>query len=174
MTRIEVAPEVLDVFDRPIDRPAISKRSRVPQARRAAGASMIEECDQSERLACWSVGSPAVSAGCAHRHDPEPSCRAFRGWRRPPASVASDRAGTARAERLALHRKFRDECPNEQAFETLRRARTIVTRSRREDNEVRPHSSCQRMRPAKFEPVQQPQRSIRLASPCFRVMLCIA
>ncbi|WP_414719155.1 IS3 family transposase [Variovorax sp.] len=46
--------------------------------------------------------------------------------------------------------KFRDECLNEQWFETLQQARTAVTAWRQDYNEVRPHSSCQRMPPAKF------------------------
>jgi putative transposase len=46
--------------------------------------------------------------------------------------------------------KFRDECLNEQWFETLTQARTTIATWRQDYNEVRPHSSCQRMAPAKF------------------------
>lgn len=46
--------------------------------------------------------------------------------------------------------KFRDECLNEQWFETLAQARATITVWRQDYNEVRPHSSCGRMPPAKF------------------------
>ena len=46
--------------------------------------------------------------------------------------------------------KFREECLNEQWFETLRQARTAITLWRQDYNEVRPHSSGQRMPPSKL------------------------
>ncbi len=46
--------------------------------------------------------------------------------------------------------KFRDECLNEHWFENLQQARIAVAAWRQDDNEVRPHSSCQRMPPAQF------------------------
>ena len=46
--------------------------------------------------------------------------------------------------------KFRDECLNEHWFETLPQARAAITTWRKDYNEVRPHSSCQRMPPARF------------------------
>ena len=46
--------------------------------------------------------------------------------------------------------KFRDECLNEHWFETLAQARVEIAAWRRDYNEVRPHSSCNRMPPAKF------------------------
>ena len=46
--------------------------------------------------------------------------------------------------------KFRDECLNEQWFETLPQARHAIAVWRQDYNEVRPHSSCHRMPPAKF------------------------
>jgi len=46
--------------------------------------------------------------------------------------------------------KFRDECLNEQWFETLQQARSAITLWRQDYNEARPHSSCERMPPAKF------------------------
>jgi len=45
---------------------------------------------------------------------------------------------------------FRDECLNEHWFTSLADARLEITRWRRDYNEVRPHSSCLRMPPAKF------------------------
>jgi putative transposase len=46
--------------------------------------------------------------------------------------------------------KFRDECLNEQWFETLQQARSAITLWRQDYNEIRPHSSCQRMPPSNF------------------------
>ena len=46
--------------------------------------------------------------------------------------------------------KFRDECLNEHWFETLPQARAVIAVWRKDYNEVRPHSSCRRMPPAKF------------------------
>ena len=46
--------------------------------------------------------------------------------------------------------KFRDECLNEHWFETLPQARHAIAVWRQDYNEVRPHSSCRRMPPAKF------------------------
>lgn len=46
--------------------------------------------------------------------------------------------------------KFRDECLNEQWFQTLQQARSAIALWRQDYNQVRPHSSCQRMPPAKF------------------------
>ncbi len=46
--------------------------------------------------------------------------------------------------------KFRDECLNEQWFTTLAQAREVIAHWRRDYNEVRPHSSCGRIPPARF------------------------
>ena len=46
--------------------------------------------------------------------------------------------------------KFRDECLNEQWFQTLHRARSAITAWRQDYNEVRPHSSVGRIPPARF------------------------
>ena len=46
--------------------------------------------------------------------------------------------------------KLRDECLNEQWFETLQQARTTIAAWRRDYNEVRPHSSLGRISPARF------------------------
>ena len=42
-------------------------------------------------------------------------------------------------------RKFRDECLNEQWFETLHQARSAITAWRQDYNEIRPHSSVGRI-----------------------------
>ena len=44
--------------------------------------------------------------------------------------------------------KFRDECLNEQWFQDLRQARSTI-KWRQDYNEVRPHSSCGRVPPAR-------------------------
>jgi putative transposase len=46
--------------------------------------------------------------------------------------------------------KFRDECLNEQWFTSLAQAREQIAEWRRDYNEVRPHSSCGRIPPARF------------------------
>ncbi len=46
--------------------------------------------------------------------------------------------------------KFRDECLNEHWFTSLMQARQVISNWRRDYNEVRPHSSCGRIPPAKF------------------------
>jgi putative transposase len=46
--------------------------------------------------------------------------------------------------------KFRDECLNEHWFETLSQAKAAIAAWRKDYNEVRPHSSCRRMPPAKY------------------------
>ena len=46
--------------------------------------------------------------------------------------------------------KFRDECLNEQWFESLPQARAAIGLWRKDYNEVRPHSSVGRIPPAKF------------------------
>jgi putative transposase len=46
--------------------------------------------------------------------------------------------------------KLRDECLNEQWFETLHQARTTIAAWRRHYNEERPHSSLGRIPPAQF------------------------
>jgi putative transposase len=53
--------------------------------------------------------------------------------------------------------KFRDECLNEHWFETLHQARVAITAWRQDYNEVRPHSSCRRMPPAKFAALHRQQ-----------------
>ena len=60
--------------------------------------------------------------------------------------------------------KFRDECLNEQWFETLAQARAAISVWRQDYNEVRPHSSCGRMPPAKFAALRR-QQSINATQP---------
>ena len=53
--------------------------------------------------------------------------------------------------------KFRDECLNEHWFETLHQARTAIATWREDFNEIRPHSSCKRMPPARFAALHRQQ-----------------
>jgi putative transposase len=53
--------------------------------------------------------------------------------------------------------KFRDECLNEQWFQDLHQAKTAIKVWRQDYNEVRPHSSCGRVPPAKFAELHRQQ-----------------
>jgi putative transposase len=46
--------------------------------------------------------------------------------------------------------KFRDECLNEHRFDSLAQARSAIGTWRIDYNEVRPHTSCGRIPPARF------------------------
>lgn len=46
--------------------------------------------------------------------------------------------------------KFRDECLNERWSASLAQARDVIANQRRDDIEVRPHSSCGCVAPARF------------------------
>jgi putative transposase len=46
--------------------------------------------------------------------------------------------------------KFRDECLNEQWFDSLQQARSTISTWRQDYNEIRPHSSLERIPPAKL------------------------
>ncbi len=58
---------------------------------------------------------------------------------------------------VSFNGKFRDECLNEHWFETLSQVRTTISEWRQDYNEVRPHSSCKRMPPAKFAAAHRQQ-----------------
>ena len=60
--------------------------------------------------------------------------------------------------------KFRDECLNDQWFQTLQQARTAITEWRRDYNQVRPHSSIGRMPPARVAELHR-QRAGGAAQP---------
>jgi hypothetical protein len=51
----------------------------------------------------------------------------------------------------SINGKVRDECLNEQWFTSLAQARVQIAQWRRDYKEVRPHSSCGRIPPAKFD-----------------------
>jgi putative transposase len=50
----------------------------------------------------------------------------------------------------SLNDTLRDECLNEHVFMTLKQARGYLAQWRQDYNQIRPHSSCQRMPPALF------------------------
>jgi putative transposase len=84
---------------------------------------------------------------------PEFTSRAFLGWahaRGIEHLLIEPGKPTQNAFIESFNGKFRDECLNEHWFETLAQARVEIAAWRRDYNEVRPHSSCKRMPPAKF------------------------
>jgi putative transposase len=82
---------------------------------------------------------------------PEFTSRAFMAWTvaRGVRHQPND-AGCPTQNAYVENGKFRDECLNEQWFETLAQARQEIARWRRDYNEVRPHSSLGRIPPARF------------------------
>jgi putative transposase len=84
---------------------------------------------------------------------PEFTSRVFMAWAhaRGVRHIIND-AGkpTQNAYIESFNGKFRDECLNEQWFESMHQARQEVARWRRDYNEVRPHSAIGRIPPAQF------------------------
>ena len=84
---------------------------------------------------------------------PEFTSRAFMAWahsRRVRHLLNDVGSPTQNAYIESFNGKFRDECLNEQWFETLVQARQEISRWRRDYNEVRPHSAIGRIPPAQF------------------------
>ena len=84
---------------------------------------------------------------------PEFTSRAFMAWThgRNVQHLLNDAGSpTQNAYIESFNGKFRDECLNEQWFETLAQARQELARWRRDYNEVRPHSAIGRIPPAQF------------------------
>ena len=84
---------------------------------------------------------------------PEFTSRAFMAWAhaRGIKHLIND-AGkpTQNAYIESFNGKYRDECLNQQWFESLHQARQEIARWRRDYNEVRPHSAVGRIPPAQF------------------------
>jgi putative transposase len=59
----------------------------------------------------------------------------------------------------SLNDTLRDECLNETVFETLKQARLHISQWRDDYNQIRPHSSCQKMPPALFAAKMREQRA---------------
>jgi putative transposase len=84
---------------------------------------------------------------------PEFTSRAFMAWThgRGVRHLLNDAGSpTQNAYIESFNGKFRDECLNEQWFESLTQARHEIARWRRDYNEVRPHSAIGRIPPAQF------------------------
>ena len=84
---------------------------------------------------------------------PEFTSRAFMAWAaaRGVRHLLNDvGCPTQNAYIESFNREFRDECLNEQWFESLAQATGEIARWRRDYNEVRPHRSLGRISPAKF------------------------
>ena len=84
---------------------------------------------------------------------PEFTSRAFMGWAHTHAIrhiLIQPGRPMQNGYIESFNGKFRDECLNDHWFETLPQARAAIAAWRQDYNEVRPHSSCRRMPPAKF------------------------
>ena len=84
---------------------------------------------------------------------PEFTSRAFMAWAQAKGVrhiLNQPGKPTQNAYIESFNGKFRDECLNEHWFQSLKQARIEIARWRTDYNEVRPHSSCGRMPPAKF------------------------
>jgi putative transposase len=82
---------------------------------------------------------------------PEFTSRVFMGWMHTNGIehlLIQPGKPTQNAYIESFNGKFRNECLNEQWFETLAQARKVISAWRRDYNEVRPHSSCGRIPPA--------------------------
>ena len=82
---------------------------------------------------------------------PEFTSRVFMGWMHTNGIehlLIQPGKPTQNAYIESFNGKFRDECLNEQWFETLSQARKAIADWRRDYNEIRPHSSCGRIPPA--------------------------
>lgn len=84
---------------------------------------------------------------------PEFTCRAFMTWaqkHRIKHILIEPGSPTQNAYIESFNGTFRDECLDENWFESLEQARQTIAAWRTDYNEVRPHSSCGRMPPATF------------------------
>lgn len=59
----------------------------------------------------------------------------------------------------SLNDTLRDECLNENVFETLKQARLQLSQWRDDYNQIRPHTSCQKMPPALFAAKMREQQA---------------
>ena len=84
---------------------------------------------------------------------PEFTCRSFMTWAQKHGIkhiLIEPGSPTQNAYIESFNGTFRDECLNENWFESLEQARQTIATWRTDYNETRPHSSCGRMPPAKF------------------------
>ena len=84
---------------------------------------------------------------------PEFTCRAFMTWAQKHGIkhiLIEPGSPTQNAYIESFNGTFRDECLDENWFESLEQARQTIATWRTDYNEIRPHSSCGRMPPATF------------------------
>ena len=84
---------------------------------------------------------------------PEFTCRAFMTWTQSHGIkhiLIEPGSPTQNAYIESFNGTFRDECLNENWFESLEQARQTIATWRTDYNEIRPHSSCGRVPPATF------------------------
>ena len=84
---------------------------------------------------------------------PEFTCRAFMTWAQKHGIqhiLIEPGSPTQNAYIESFNGTFRDECLDENWFESLRQARQTIATWRTDYNETRPHSSCGRVPPATF------------------------
>jgi putative transposase len=88
---------------------------------------------------------------------PEFTCRAFMTWAQAHGIrhiLIEPGSPTQSAYIESFNGTLRDECLDENWFESLAQARQAIATWRRDYNEIRPHSSCGRVPPATFAPLQ--------------------
>ena len=84
---------------------------------------------------------------------PEFTCRSFMTWTQKHGVkhiLIEPGSPTQNSYIESFNGTFRDECLNENWFESLEQARDVIKTWRKDYNEVRPHSSCGRIPPATF------------------------
>jgi putative transposase len=84
---------------------------------------------------------------------PEFTCRAFMTWAQKHGIqhiLIEPGSPTLNAYIESFNGTFRDECLDENWFESLEQARQAIATWRLDYNETRPHSSCGRIAPATF------------------------
>ena len=84
---------------------------------------------------------------------PEFTCRAFMTWAQKHGIkhiLIEPGSPTQNAYIESFNGTFRDECLDENWFESLEQARQTIATWRTDYNEIRPHSSCGRVPPATF------------------------
>ena len=84
---------------------------------------------------------------------PEFTCRAFMTWMQKHTIqhiLIEPGSPTQNAHIESFEGEFRDECLDENCFESLEQARRAIDIWRLDYNETRPHSSCGRIPPATF------------------------
>ena len=84
---------------------------------------------------------------------PEFTCRAFMTWAQKHGIkhiLIEPGSPTQNAYIESFNGTFRDECLDENWFDSLEQARQTIATWRTDYNEIRPHSSCGRMPPAVF------------------------